>query len=334
LQRVGRISFLFFFFVTGFRSYGQLAGKHSFEFLNIPVSSRMSGLGGMNVSLADKDVNFFFSNPAVNGDTVAGMASANYQFYVGNIGHAGFAYAHDFSGIGTLQMGIQHLNYGSIQGYDASGVETGKFNAQETALVVGKSHQIGNYRLGVNLKGAFSNLAGYRATALAADVGGMFVHPNRNFTVGLVMKNFGWVLSDYAVKTSTMPFDVQVGSTIKPEHMPLRFSLTAHHLIKTNILAQQFSPAKISAFQKGLAHINFGVEVLLHRSVNILVGYNYFNHQALKLDNGGGGAGLSLGFSATVKNVDFVFSRTAYFAGKAVYAFTLSTSLNKLLKRQ
>ncbi len=31
-----------------------------------------SGLGGVNVSLADRDVNFFLSNPALSGDTLSG----------------------------------------------------------------------------------------------------------------------------------------------------------------------------------------------------------------------------------------------------------------------
>ena len=77
-------------------AFAQTGGKKSFEFLNVPNNARLAALGGVNVSLADRDINFFFSNPALVGDTLAGFASASYQFYVADIGQATFSYAHNF----------------------------------------------------------------------------------------------------------------------------------------------------------------------------------------------------------------------------------------------
>jgi hypothetical protein len=117
--------------------------------------------------------------------------------------------------------------------------------------------------------------------------------------------------------------------------MPLRFSITGFNLTKTDV--KYHDPAvehdAVPVLQRIFTHFNFGSEILLHKNFNVLVGYNYFNHLALKLDNGGNGAGLSLGFSATVKNYDFVFSRMAYVAGNAAYSFTFSGNINKLFKR-
>jgi hypothetical protein len=313
----------------------QVAGKRSFEFLNVPYSARLAGMGGVNISLADKDVNFFTSNPALVGDTLAGFASANYQFYVADIGHAGFTYANNFKRIGLIIIGIQHLNYGSIQGFDQNGRETGEFKAQDNAIFISKSHQIGNYRFGVTLKGIFSGIAGYNATAIAMDAGGIFKHPHQQLTVGLTLKNIGVVIADYSDSgKSKLPFDVQVGTTFKPEHMPLRFSITAYNLGQKNVVYNVNADEKPSALEKVFSYINFGSEILLHKNVNVLVGYNYLNHQALKLENAGGGAGLSFGFSANIKTFDFVFSRMAYMAGNAAYSFTLSSNIHKLLKRQ
>jgi hypothetical protein len=86
--------------------------------------------------------------------------------------------------------------------------------------------------------------------------------------------------------------------------------------------------------QQVLAHFNFGGEFILHKNFNVLLGYNYFNHRALKLEQGGGGAGWSVGFSLTIKNVDFVFSRMGYVAGQAAYSFGINYNLSKLLKRK
>ena len=297
----------------------------------------MAALGGVNVSLADRDINFFQSNPALAGDSLAGMASASYQFYVADIGQATFSYAHPFKRVGSLMFGIQHMRYGNLTSYDATGAEIGNFDSGETMLMVGKNHSISNFRLGANLKMTFSNLAGYRASALLVDLGGVFIHPEQDLRIGLVVKNLGVVLVDYSESSqANLPFDVQVGATFKPAHMPFRFSLTAYNLTETDI--PYYNPAdggdEPTTLNKVMSRMNVGVELLLHRNVNVLVGYNYLRHQELKLSNGGGGAGLTFGFSARIKTAEFVFSRSAYVSGQAGYAFTLSTNVNKLLMRR
>ncbi len=176
----------------------QFGGKRSYEFLNVPSSARMAGLGAVNVSLANRDVNFFFSNPALVTDSLAGVASAGYTFYVGDIGQSVFAYAHDFKNIGTISFGVQHVGYGEIQGYDATGQETGSFKSGETALVISKSHTVGVFTFGVNLKGVFSSIAGYRSSAMLVDMGGTFRHPKQDLTIGLVIKNVGFELTEYS----------------------------------------------------------------------------------------------------------------------------------------
>ncbi|MBT1700640.1 hypothetical protein KK083_27370, partial [Fulvivirgaceae bacterium PWU4] len=71
---------------VSFSAEAQVGGKHSFEFLEVPPAARLSALGGVNVSLADRDVGFFAGNPALAGDTLSGTAVVNYQFYAGDIG--------------------------------------------------------------------------------------------------------------------------------------------------------------------------------------------------------------------------------------------------------
>lgn len=322
-------------FLISNSGYSQIGGKKSFEFLNVSVAARASGLGGINVSLADRDVNFFYANPALNSDTLSGFASANYQFYVADIGMAAITYANKYKKIGMISLGVQHMNYGSIKGYDPSGIESGNFQAQETALYAGKSHQIGNYRIGVNLKGIFSSIAGYRANAFAVDFGGLFVHPDKQLTVGIVIKNMGFVVSDFSeTEKSRLPFDVQLGTTFKPQHMPLRFSISAYNLILADITYNdKTTESQNNTLQRIVSHLNFGTEILIHKNFNVIAGYNYLNHKALKFENSGGGAGLSIGFSIAVKSVDFVFSRAGYAAGSGAYSFTLSSNINKLLKR-
>ncbi len=316
-----------------YQGLAQLGGQQSFDFLNVPGNARLAGLGGVNVSLADKDVNFFFSNPALVSDSLAGYASASYQFYVADIGQASFAYTHKFKSIGTISFGVQHMSYGEITGYDASGFEIGSFKSGETAIVISKSHQVSNFRVGANLKTVFSNIAGFYSSAMMLDLGGTFIHPTQNLTVGLVFKNLGFVLSEYSGTSETkVPFDVQVGATFKPEHMPLRFSLTAYNLASSGDAYDNPDDEDddLGSFDKIIGHINIGTEILFHRNVNVLLAYNFLRQQELKTENSGG-AGLSLGAAIKIKAFDIVFSRSSYSVGNGAYSFTVVANIQNMI---
>lgn len=319
-----------------------LAQTKSFEFLNLPGNATLSALGGVNVSAVNQNVNFFQSNPALTSDTTNGWGSASYLFYFANIGMGNFSYQpslrrasggkHKFEG-GALSFGIQHLALGQIEGYDATGVATGKFNSGETALFIGKSHRINNFRLGANLKGAFSNVAGYRANAVMLDLGGVFIHPHQDLSIGLVIKNLGFLLTEYSETSSTtLPFDIQAGISFKPEHMPVRFSFTAHHLTSPDILYNNstFESEKPTTLDKVLAHFNLGAEVLVHKNARLLVGYNFLEHQELKLETTGGGSGFSIGVLARVKSMEISFNRTGYVTSGS-YQVSLSANLEKIV---
>jgi hypothetical protein len=325
--------FAFLLCTLSYRGFSQVGGQSSFEFLNVSSNARLSGLGGVNVSLADRDVNFFFSNPALVSDSLAGYASAGYQFYVADIGQAAFAYAHDFDKIGTLSFGVQHISYGELTGYDASGLEIGSFKSSETALVISKSHQVNNFRVGANFKTVFSSIAGFRSSALLLDIGGTFIHPTKNLTVGLVFKNLGFVLSEYSETSDTnVPFDVQVGATFKPEHMPLRFSLTAFNIATSGKAYDNPDDPddNSSSFDKLLSHINIGTEILFHRNVNLLLAYNFLRQQELKTASSGG-SGFCIGAAIKIRTFDIILSRNSYSVGNGAYSFTLSTNIQNMI---
>lgn len=303
--------------------------RGAFTFLDVPSSARQAALGGVNVSLADKDPAAFISNPALAGDTLSGFAAATYQFYVGDIGHANFSWLPRIGKFGTVAFGVQHFRYGSIPAYDASGNELGEFHANETALYVSKQRQVRNFRFGASLKLVSSSLAGFRSEAIGVDLGGLFVHPEHEFTIGLVVKNAGFVLRDYSpASNSVLPFDVQAGMTFKPEHMPVRFSVAVHRLAQ----AGESTANDSGGLDKVFRHFNFGAEVLLHRNVNVLVGYNYGLHRELQLESAGGSAGLTYGFSAQIRTVTFAFARSTYVAGSAAYTMTLAVDLQSILR--
>lgn len=318
-------------------AYAQTGGQRSFEFLNTSGSARMQVLGGVNVSLADQDPTFFMSNPTLVSDSLAGWASAGYQFYVADIGQSTFAYALPFETTGVINFGVQHMGYGTIRGFDDTGGETGSFNSSETALYIGTSRQVGLYRFGVNVKAAFSSIAGYRASALMIDMGGMFIHPSKRWTVAMSIRHLGFRLSDYTPGSgSKLPLDVQVGTTLKPEHMPFRFSITAYNLVQIGDTYDD--PASedddAGSLDKVLRHFNFGAELLLHPRFQVMVSYNLQRRQELLVSGAGGGAGISAGIACKIRSWDVVISRSGYTAGQGAWAFSVAANLKTIFKRK
>lgn len=311
------------------------SNTRSFTSLDLPGTAQLSALGGVNVSRVDYDVNFFQNNPALSADTLSGWVSASHLFYFAGTGLSSFAYQHNFNKIGFLSFGVSHFSMGTIQGYDLFGTPTQTLSAGETIVTVGKSHQAGVFRFGANIKGAFSNLAGYRASALMLDLGGTFIHPSKDLSIGLVIKNAGIVLMEYSVtSSSSLPFDVQAGVSYKPEHMPLRFSTTVYRLSDYKIPYEDTNTAseQLSTLDKVVSHVTFGVELILHRNVNVLLGYNFLKHKELKLESAGGGSGFSIGALAKVKNMNFAFSRSGYVTG-AAYQMSLGVDTNRIFKK-
>lgn len=314
-------------------SVSLVAQRNSFESLNLPGNATLSALGGINVSSTNQNVNFFQSNPALATDTTNGWGSASYLFYFAEIGMANFSYQHDFKTVGALSFGVQHLALGQIEGYDASGVAIGNFDSGETVLYLGKSHRINNFRLGANLKGAVSNVAGFRASALMVDLGGIFIHPHQDLNIGLAIKSIGFLLTEYSETSSTkLPFDIQAGVSFKPEHMPVRFSFTAHHLTSPDLLYDNaaIESEKPTTFDKLLAHLNIGTEVLVHKNARLLLGYNFLKYQELKLETAGRGSGFSFGILARVKSMEMSVSRVGYVTGGS-YQVSISANLKKIV---
>lgn len=299
----------------------------AYSFLQLPPHARLQALGGNNVSEYERDVNYAFINPALVNDSLAFSASAGYLLYLAGTGQLTTAYAHTFPKAGTLMFGLRHVNYGTLDGYDNTGVPIGSFRSADTELLIGRAMQSGAFRFAINAKAVFSNLTGYRSTALLTDMGGAFVHPNQRFQAGLVFRNLGIVVSDYTPSSrSTLPFDVQLGTTFKPEHMPIRFSITATRLSRTGRLFQDPAGGNVpSALKKGLTHLTVGAEILLGRHITALAGFNALRQYELR-------NGFSWGVSMNIRHFTLVLSNAAYQPGTGAWALTLSTNTKTLWK--
>jgi hypothetical protein len=339
---------IFVFILCTWEVFGQVGGRNSFEFLNLSANPRTMALGGMNTSLGQADANMFLNNPAsIEDSTMAGHATFNYSSFYTGIPHFLMTYAHNFGGnVGTLGMGLQYIRYGTMQETDEAGNVIGEFNAADYAFTVGKTWSSGNFRVGINTKIIGSNIASYSAFGLAADLGGMFVHPEKDLQVGLVMSNLGFTLKNYLSQNNLkMPFDVRLGVSFKPKYMPVRFSITGHHLYRWDIayndpafsnivdpFTGQTQTKKVSFLDNFFRHLTFGSELILSKNFHLRFGYNHLRNRELRFEEAVRLAGFSAGFSLKVRGWEFAYSR-ASFNGGARSFLALSKNIQSFFKK-
>jgi hypothetical protein len=329
----------------GHVAFAQVGGKTSYQFLNVPVNAHVSGLGGVNISVRDQDPNMVMQNPALLNEDMHNYFSVSYLPLYGNVRANSLAYARKYRK-NMYGASLQYLGYGSIQQTDASGNIIGTFSAREFVLNLSGSHTINHYTIGGNLKLADSYIFSYNSMAMLADLGGLFKHPEKEWTVGLVMKNIGIPISNYVKGQRTaLPFDVQLGTTYKPEHMPLRFSFTAHHLQQFDIVYQDTTIKtfdlqgneiihKKSLGDKIGRHLILGGELILSKNFHVRVGYNYQRRREMRFATKSGGAGFSWGFMLRMKSFELGFSRAYYYSAGGTSFLTLTTNFGAFIKKK
>lgn len=316
-----------------------LPGKHlfaqsadSFASLQQPSFAKYGGLGGVNVSNYGGGQPFYIYNPAVLSASDVNNLMVSYGFLPGGAGLANVNYAYEFDNTGVFGASMQYLSYGEIQGYDLTGSPTNVFTPSDYTFQLTHARQANNFRIGVSAK--FSNTAidGFNGNALLFDIGGVFVHPTKSLTIGAAIKNFGWVTSEFSpTSRTTLPFDVQLGMTFKPEHMPVQFSITLHQLHEWNLMLEgeeinSFNTAMDNIFR----HLVIGTEFILNENFSVLAGYNHLRRKELQPDAGGSFSGFALGLDLNINAFEFVYALGGYHTAGNNHNISLSANLSEI----
>lgn len=337
------IFFLLIVFI-GVKAFSQVDGDASFNFLRLTDNARISALGGEAVSIYDYDINAANYNPASLNRENQKKLSLNYMPFYAGVSKSTALYG--FKGksrAGTWAAGASFINYGNIDETDPLGNVIGTVPSNEYAVFLTRSDKIGPYSLGVTAKLAGSNLSSYSAYAALFDIGAMFIHPRKDLRVGLAVKNAGFVFKDYAeTSNSTAPLDIQIGLSYKPEHMPLRLYITAHHLqvwdiqyVNEEITAQNLEPEKATFSEQLFRHFVFGGEFVFSDNFHLRAGYNHMRRKELAIEERGALAGFSFGGMIRIKTIEINYTRAIYHiaGGANVITLTLDASVFGSKKR-
>lgn len=318
-------------------------GRSGLGFLQLPANARLGALGGRHFTLPGAEATLFIQNPVLLDSTKNHSLALSLTPHLADTRLLNLAYGFSIKKMkGTWAAGIQYLDYGTLTQTDDAGNVIGEFRAADYALSVGYGNTIQNITIGGALKMLGSSVESYRLWGLALDWGAVFRHPDRDLTAGFVVKNLGFLHQNYGGgEAPPLPFDVRLGVTFKPEYLPLRLSLTAHHLnafdqvYNDPVLFFDFDnngnriPRKVAIQEKLLRHLTLGTEILLHPNFRLMAGYDHLQRQELRLRDQGGFSGISFGAWFKIRRFEVSYGRSQFASGLAAHTFSVNMGLQK-----
>ena len=334
---------LFFLFIFNLISLFPQTGRGVYRFLDLPVSSRMAAIGGMNVSLRDNDVNFAFMNPALLTGETHGVIGLNMASYLADIKFGSAVYGHNFGENNFTSFGVQYVDLGKFEGYDELGNFTEDFTAKDIALYMSYARRLDDYfTVGATFKPIFSSYEHYTSFGIAFDAG---INYSRDlFSAGLVFRNMGAQLKAYypdeqGQHREPLPFDIQLGVSKKFAHAPIRISGTLNNLNRWNVAGYQTDKTttnldgtteekKVKPVDMAFRHVVLGVELVPSDNFYIALGYNHRRNQEMTMEGFKSLAGFSAGAGLKLYKFHVGFGLTQFQVGNFAYQFSFSTDLN------
>ena len=187
-----------------------------------------SGWGQQAISTFQENVTGVVLNPAIAGIS-NNYLKFNYTNFVLDINSSSLAYGSS-STMGSYEIAIQTMNYGSWDHRDVEGNKLGSYSINDLYTKFTWSGELAkNFYIGINLNYSFSRLYDYTANYLAAGFGIIYTMPS-GFTLGLSTINNELSGKSYVIdeKLESM---IVLGISKKLDYLPMRMGLD---LIRTS----------------------------------------------------------------------------------------------------
>ena len=313
-------------------------GSSAYNFLNVTSSARIYGLGGVNITNVNDDINSTDQNPALLGGEMSSQLGINYMRYLGDSNFAG--YTHSAGEYGAWSAGIQYFGYGSITAADETGVITGKFSPKDVAFNGSFSYDIyGCWRGGINVKLLYSSYEQYSAMALATDLGLNYYDPDRDLSFSIVGANLGGQLKKFNDRSDRLPIDLRIGWAQSFGDFPVRFSVTAWNLtkwhlpyIETGDNSTESEPVVKDSFSSNLfRHLVFGAELISSERFYLSLGYNYKTRTDMSTYSRNFLSGFSLGAGLNARRFNVSLALAQPHTGATTFMLNLTLNINDIL---
>lgn len=315
-------------------------GSAAYNFLNITSSSKIYGLGGVNISLVDDDLSTADQNPALLGPEMSGQAALNYMHYVGGSNFAGLRYAHSAGERAAWSASVRYFGYGSMTEALPDGSIVGTFSPKDLAFGGSYSHEITErLRGGIDIKMLYSSYADYSAFALSTDLGVNYYNDERDLSLSLVAANLGGQIKRFNQAYDRLPFDVRIGWSQSFGSFPVRFSVTAWNLTKWSLPyvetgdgSADKEPVVNDSFKSNLfRHLVFGADLISSDNFYVGIGYNYKTRTDMATYSRNMLSGFSLGAGISVKSFRIGIALAQPHTGATTFMLNLNCNFSDLI---
>ncbi len=340
---------IFISLIVCLTAFSKNGGEKTYKFLNIPTSSRISALGGYNISHIDGDLSFINSNPAMLNADMNNQFVLSYTNYVSDINLGYAVYARNFEKAGIFSAGIQYLNYGKFLNTNEFGDIIGDFNAADYAVNISYSYPLKKFNFGGTFKTIVSDYWEATSVGFAVDLGATYKDTAKLFSAGLVIKNLGFQVKRYTKGVREgLPTDIQLGITKKFRHAPFSISLTAIDLMNWSLrydseLKDNYSSTEEPknnfvtklghAGDELMRHFVIGADINIKKVFYISLGYNYRRRSELAISTKGKLVGFSAGFGLCLKKFSLEYSYSSYHLAGAVNYVSLKINLDNIMRK-
>ncbi len=323
--------------------WGQ-AGESVYTFLELPMSSHISALGGSNVSLRTNDVNYALNNPALLSASTDKQLALSFSNYIADVSAGSVVYGNNWNN-NLFAFGVQYFDYGSFDGTTFTNQSTGSFTAKDIAVSFIYAKQLEkNLQGGVSIKPIYSAYETYTSFGIGVDIGLSYAKIEKGLYWGLAFQNIGSQIVSYNEENEFLPFNTLLSFSKNFTHAPLRVSFTAHHLHKwdlnyintiyTTTLEGEKVYADISFIDMLFRHMIFGIDFLPSKNLYLTVGYNHQRAAELRVSGIKTIAGLSFGGGLKISKFQLGFSASQFQKGIMTYQVSLSTQIDSFKKKQ
>lgn len=191
-----------------------------FDFLRWDLGARASAMGGAYCT-ASGDLHGLLYNPATLCNTGDNSAVFSYHRYYLDM-QSGFAALSRKTGRGMIAAGIAYLDYGRMSRTTVSREELGTFSPGDLLLTAAWADSLSfGLRLGAAVKYIYQSYGQYRASAVAFDIGCMYLFPEQQIGLGFSVRNAGFALTSFTGRKETLPLSVRAGISKRLAHLPL-----------------------------------------------------------------------------------------------------------------
>jgi len=289
--------------------------QNAFPFLRNDVSPRIAALGGAFASMPE-DPNSIFVNPGALTTVPERRFALSYMDHLLDINAGSFAVTLPETPIGRLTVGVLYIHYGSFEQTDQAANQYGTFTAADMAFSGGTAYDVvDRVSVGGAVKFIHSALGDYRSEAAAADVGAFYAIPEERLSFGISLMHIGAQLSTYAGRTETLPMDLRIGVTKRPEHLPVLLNLNFQGLNDPD-----------RSISERLKQFSFGAEFDMSTSLRLRIGYNNRIRRDMQLGTSAGLAGFSAGTGIDIAGYRIDYAYNSYGAVGGLHRLGLSAS--------